>query len=82
METQRKKYVKVNADHYADGTVMPHTIQIDGRIYEITSVCDARKLSEFSCDEGKMRYEIMIEKYRTLLFKDRDRWFVHEKIKR
>lgn len=57
----RKVYVNVNADHMADGRVIPKSFEWeDGRRYEIDRVIEVRRAASLKAGGIGDRYTVMV----------------------
>ena len=81
METKRvKRYVTVNADYMADGTVCPHSVTLDGRIYLIDRVIKVDQTQNNGSIKGRRRFHIVVRGNETNLFLENERWYVGKKV--
>jgi len=75
-----KVYLKVRADFYPDGRVMPLVFkdeeEANVRIDRVMAVCEAPALKKGG--QGT-RYTCRIGNSEVYLFRDRDKWFMEEK---
>ena len=77
---RRKKFVRVNADFQADGTVLPKSIRYRGKEYPILELLGLVSLAD-DCKRDKKRcYTVRIQKKTTRLFWEDGRWYVWAKV--
>lgn len=78
----RKVYVKVNADHDADGSVIPKSIVYeDGRAFFINRIKFSERVYSPRTRSNGIRYTIMIKGQEAFLFDEENgRWFVEAKV--
>ena len=82
-----KVYVDVNADHMADGTILPRTfVWEDGRRFEVDSVQDVRPAASLRAGGVGLRYTVLVRNKPTYMFLEEDngvaRWFMERKEKK
>ncbi len=81
METSRvKRYVTVNADYMANGSVCPHSVTLDGKRYQIDRIVRVDKGRTVNGWTGRTCYEIEIQKKRANLYLEAERWYVEMKV--
>lgn len=75
---RKKLYVKVNADHFTDGTCIPKKIVLpDGRSFEVDRVCHICRASSLKVGGIGLRYTVRILGKETYLFDEENgKWFV------
>ncbi len=77
METSRvKRFVTVNADYMANGTVCPHSVTLDGKRYQIDRIVRVDKGRTVKGWTGRTCYEVEIRKKRANLYLEAERWYV------
>ncbi|MFT9076002.1 hypothetical protein [Ethanoligenens sp.] len=74
----RKVYVKVNADHFTNGMVLPRSFQWeDGTSYEIDRVIDRCRAASTKVGGVGWRYKVRIYgKEKFMWLEDGGRWFM------
>lgn len=81
METERvKRFVTVNADYMADGSICPRSVTLDGRIYRIDYVNKVEEDKTFTGERGRRCYHIVVHGKKTELYEKDERWFVKKKV--
>ena len=76
----RRTYVSVLARFDEEGQILPLSIRLHDRLYEIDRVLDRRMAAATKAGGQGMRYTIRIRDHVTYLFLDEhQRWFVEEK---
>ena len=81
METGRvKRYVTVNADYMADGTVCPHSIVLEDRTYLIERITKVDQAKNNGSMPGRRRFRIIVQGIETSLFLENERWYVGRKV--
>lgn len=77
MDVARRAYVKVIAEHDANGGVRPLELEWeDGRRFEVDRLLDVRRAAALKAGGQGMRYTVRIQGHETYLFEDEGRWFV------
>ncbi|MBO4888017.1 MAG: hypothetical protein J5589_06885 [Firmicutes bacterium] len=81
METNRvKKYVTVNADYMDNGTICPHSVTLDGKMYRIDRIVRVDKGRTVRGWTGRTCYEVEIRGRRANLYLESERWYVEKKV--
>lgn len=76
---RRKRYVEVEAEFLADGTVVPRAvIWEDGRRFTVRAVLGRRRCASLKVGGEGVRYDVVVGHVRTFLFHEDPRWFVEE----
>ena len=74
---QLKVYVKVLAEFYEDGRILPlSVIWEDGRKFDIDKTTDIRRAQATKAGGTAIRYTVLINGRQTYLFCDDGKWFV------
>jgi hypothetical protein len=80
VETNLKVYVRVNADFFPDGRLLPCAITWeDGHEFEIDRVVDVRRAASLKAGGAGIRYTVEINGRKTYLFLEEDKWFVERR---
>lgn len=75
----RKQYVKVRADHYCDGRIIPLKFRPeDGDAVVIDRILDIRLAPSLKAGGQGLRYTCRCGERVVYLFHDREVWFVEE----
>ncbi len=75
----RKTYLKVRADFYPDGRLIPLMFrEEDGPAHVIDRVLDIRPAPSLKAGGQGMRYTVSVGDRLYYLFNDRGRWFAEE----
>lgn len=80
MEANPKVYVRVRADFFPDGKLLPCAITWeDGHAFEIDRVVDVRRAASLKAGGAGIRYTVEIGGKQTYLYLEEDRWFVERR---
>jgi hypothetical protein len=87
LENDAKVYVDVNADHFANGVVIPRSfVWEDGKRYLIDRVLSQCRAASTKAGGAGLRYTIRVEGKETFLFlegeSDQACWFMERKKRR
>ena len=76
---RRKRYVEVEAEFLADGTVVPRAVAWhDGRRFPVRAVLGRRRCASLKVAGEGVRYDVVVGNAHTFLFHEDPRWFVEE----
>ncbi len=79
-ENKFKVYVKVLADIYPNGQIVPIAFWWEnGRRYDIDAVVDVGPAASLKAGGIGIRYTVMVRDHQTFLFLEEDRWFMERK---
>ena len=81
IDTSRvKRYVTVNADYMANGTVCPHSVTLEGKTYHIDRIVRVDKGRTVKGWTGRTCFEVEIRKRRANVYLEAERWYVEKKV--
>ena len=81
METKRvKRFVTVNADYMADGSVCPHSVILDGQQFMIERIVKVEAIQGSGSSEEGRRFHIVVLGKEASLFLAKERWYVGQKV--
>ena len=81
IDTSRvKRYVTVNADYMANGTVCPHSVTLDGKTYHIDRIVRVDKGRTVKGWTGRTCFEVESRRRRACLYLEAERWYVEKKV--
>ena len=74
-----KAYVKVRADHYPDGKILPIKFrETEGEAYVIDQILDIRPAPSLKAGGQGIRYTCRVGEKQIYLFHDREVWFMEK----
>ena len=81
MEPNRvKRFVTVNADYMADGTICPRSVMLDNKMYLIDYVKKVEEEKSYNGRRGLRCYHVVVRGKTGELYEKDERWFVRKKV--